>query len=262
MNAARVGRIALRDAKATLWSPAGGLVLGTFWAATGLVFMLMLFRFREGLLLAARQTGLQAGPAAVHVNDWVVGETLNMTGGVLFIFFIPLLTMRSFAEERRTGNLELLMSQPLRGSELLLGKLSGAFLALVSCLSVLLVYAVVLALVTAPDWSASAVGLLGLLLVGLLYTSLGIFVSVVTRSPIEAAVLTLGILLLCVTGPSMMANGPEWMRGVAEFVSVEGRFRTFTSGVLDLSHVAFFLGTSLVLWAAALRGLDVVRWQG
>ena len=83
-----------------------------------------------------------------------------------------------------------------------------------------------------------------------------------TRSPIEAAVLTLGLLLLIVTGPAMMSNGPEWVRGMAEFLSVEGRFRDFSHGVFDLSHVAFFLGSSLLLWAASLRGLDIVRWQG
>ena len=262
MNLGRSLRIAGREARGLLWSTGGGLVVGTFWAATGLIFVLMLFQFERGLRLAAQQSGLQTGPVGIHINDWVVSQTFNLTGGVLFIFFIPLLTMRSFAEERRTGNLELLMSQPITGGELLLGKLGGTFLALVSCLSIFLVYGVVLGVVSSPDWSACLVGALGLLLLGLLFTSIGTLLSVLTRSPIEAAVLTLGVLLLIITGPSMMSNGPEWIRGIADFVSVEGRFRDFTSGILDLSHVAFFLGTSLLLTAAALRGLDVVRWQG
>lgn len=255
-------RIAMREARGLLWSTGGGLVVGTFWAATGLIFMLMLFQFERGLRLAAQQSGLQTGPVGLHVNDWVVSQTFDLTGGVLFLLFVPLLTMRSFAEERRTGNLELLMSQPLSGAALVVGKLFGSYLALVACLSVFLVYGVVLAVVSTPDWPACFVGLFGLLLFGLLCTSVGTLVSVLTRSPIEAAVLTLGVLLLLVTGPTMMANGPEWVRGAASFLSVEARFRDFSDGILDLSHVTFFLGVSLLLAAASLRGLDVVRWQG
>ncbi|MEZ4651382.1 MAG: ABC transporter permease [Candidatus Eisenbacteria bacterium] len=255
MNLGRSYRIAMREARGLLWSTGGGLIVGTFWAATGLIFMLNLFQFERGIRLAAQQASkLQSSPVGVHINDWVVSQTFDLTGGVLFIFFIPLLTMRAFAEERRTGNLELLMSQPLAGSELLLGKLAGSALALISCLSIFLVYGVVLGVVSTPDWTATAVGALGLLLLGILFSSIGTLLSVLTRSPIEAAVLTLGVLLLIVTGPAMMSNGPEWLRGMAEFLSVEGRFRDFSHGVFDLSHVAFFLGTSLLLWAAALRG--------
>ncbi len=254
--------IAAREAQGLLWSPSGALIVGSFWVSAGLIFMLVLSRFREALILTARQPNLQAGPAGLHINDWVIAETFNYTGGVLLILFVPLLTMRSFAEERRTGNLELLMSQPLSGSDLLIGKVGGAFLALIGCFSIFLIQAGILAWITTPDWPAALVGLLGLTLTGFLFVSFGTLVSILTRSPIEAAVLSMGGLLILLTGPNMVSSAPRWLRDAIEFLSVESRFRTLTSGILDMGDVAFLLGASLILLAVALRGLDLVRWQG
>ena len=235
--------------------------MGTFWLLVSRFFVGGLFTYRDALLHQAQRAGLRSGPLGLPVGEFLIYPFLINVGGML-LFFVPLLTMRSFAEERRTGNLELLMSQPIRGVELLLGKFLGAFFALLGCYAILVFVGVALGLVVSPDWAAFAAGLLGLILMGTFFTSVALLLSVISRSQIEAAVLSLGVLLLTVLGPRNLSQGPEWVKGVAGFVSVLDRFDDFARGVVDLGHVSFFLGLSLIVLALALRSLDLVRWQG
>lgn len=253
--------LALRETRGLVQSPGGWIILGTFWFVAGLVMVSLLFRYRELSFQAAQSSASRGGPMGLHVNDWVVRPLLYNLGTVL-ILFVPLLTMRSFAEERRTGNLELLLSQPLRGWELVLGKLCGALAALVLSLAVLAPHLALVAWVSRPDWPATLTGVFGLFLLGLLFTMVGVLVSIVSRSQIEAAVLGLGALLLLVIGPGAISSGPSWLRETIEFLGALSRFEDFTRGVFDLGHVAYFLGASLLLLAAALRSVDVIRWQG
>lgn len=261
MRARRAGRVALREARSVLASPGGAFVVGTFWLLVARFFVKGLFDYRDALVFQAQRAGLGSGPMGLPVGEFLVYPFLINVGGML-LFFVPLLTMRSFAEERRTGNLELLMSQPIRGVELLLGKFLGSVLALLGCYGILVFVGVALGMVTAPDWAGFAAGLLGLVLMGVFFTAVAVLLSVISRSQVEAAVLSLGVLLLTVLGPRNLTQGPDWIRGVAGFVSVLDRFDDFARGIVDLGHVAFFLGLSLIVLALALRSLDLVRWQG
>ncbi len=254
-------RIAVRETRSLLGSPGGYLVIGTFWFLAGLLLVTLLFRYREASLELAQSGQLRSAAVGLHINDYVVRPFFANLGSIL-VFFIPLLTMRSFAEERRTGSLELMLSQPLRGSDLLLGKYLGALLSLGICLSILLVHGVVLAIVSRPDWGAAFAGLIGLLLLGALAAAVGILLSVLSRSQVEAAVLSLGVLLAVIIGPDAIRPPSGALSSVLAFVSVMGRFDDFTRGVIDFGHVAFYLMASLLVLAGALRSLDLVRWQG
>jgi ABC-2 type transport system permease protein len=261
MNLRATTRVASREVRGMFESPGGYVVLGTFWLVAGLLLVSLLFRYREAGIQLAQSGQLRTGAVGLHINDYVIRPLLYNLGSVL-IFFVPLLTMKTLAEERRTGSLELMLSQPLRGGELVLGKYLGALGALGLCLAVLLVHGLVLGLVSRPDWGATLGGLLGLLLLGSFFTSIGVLLSVLSRSQVEAAVLSLGTLLAFVIGPDALTPSKGGESSVLQFFSVLGRFEDFTRGVLDLGHVAFFVGATLVVLAAALRALDLVRWQG
>jgi ABC-2 type transport system permease protein len=254
-------RIALREVRSLLDSPGGYVIVGTFWLMAGLLMVSLLFRYREAILQFAQQPGMRTANVGLHVNDFVIRNLLYNLGIVL-MFFVPLLTMRSFAEERRSGSLELILSQPIRGADLLLGKFLGALLSLGVCLSILVVHALVLAWITRPDWGASLAGLIGLLLLGILFTALGILVSILSRSHVEAAVLSVGLLMALFFGPQAIAGSSAQANAVLDFFSLMARFEDFSRGIFDLGHAAFFLGATLLVLAAALRGLDLVRWQG
>jgi len=253
--------IARREVRALFESPGGYLILGTFWLVAGMLLLSLLFQYREESLRLAQGGQVRSGPAGIHVNDAVVQPLLLNLGSIL-AFFVPLLTMRTFAEERRSGSLELLLSQPVRGVDVLAGKTLGALASLGICLSILLVHAVVLLLVSSPDWPALLAGLVGLLLLGLLFTAAGVLLSVLSRSQVEAAVLTLGGLLAATIGPGAARPGSPAGEAIVGFLSIMGRFEEFTRGLLDLGNVAFFVGATLLLLAAGLRALDLVRWQG
>jgi ABC-2 type transport system permease protein len=257
----RALRIARREGGAFFASPVGWTVCAVFYLVAGLVFVGLLLRTRQTMLSMAQSANLQASPVGLHVNDWVIRPYLYNLGSVL-LFFIPLLTMRSFAEERRSGSLELLLSFPLRGHELVLGKFLGACLCLLALLSVVPIHAAVLAIASRPDWGAALVGFLGLLLLGVFMLSLGILISALSQSQVEAGVLTLGILLLLGLGPGVAEAASPGLARFLGAVAVLGRFEDFTRGVLDLRHVAFLCGGSLLALALTLRCLDLLRWRG
>lgn len=261
MRLALVVRIARREARAMFDSPAGYLVVGTFWLVAGMLLVSLLYQYREELLRLAQSGQMRGGPVGIHVNDAVIQPLLLNLGSIL-AFFVPLLTMRGFAEERRSGSLELLLGQPLRGHEVVLGKLAGAWLALLACLAILVPHALVLAAITTPDWGAATAGVLGLLLLGALFAAIGVLLSVLSRSQVEAAVLSLGTLLALAIGPAAVRPSNPAGESLVAFVSVMERYADFTLGILDPGHVAFFAGGIVLCFAAALRGLDLVRWQG
>jgi ABC-2 type transport system permease protein len=254
-------RLARRELRALFDAAGGPLVVGIFWLVSSFILVAHLYQFRAQILEIAQSGRVRTGPLGVHINDAVVRPFLLNLGSIL-VFFVPLLTMRSFAEERRSGGLELLLSQPLRGVDALLGKFLGAALSLAACLVILLPQGVALAFVSRPDWGAALAGVLGLLCLSTLFLSVGILVSVLSRSQVEAAVLGLGTLLAVVIGPG--AIRPSGPRGEAfvEFISIMTRFQDFTRGVVDPAHLLFFGGLTLIVLAVALRCLDLVRWQG
>lgn len=261
MRAKIVLQLARREVRALFDAPGGPLVVGIFWLVSSFILVAHLYQFRAETLAIAQSGQVRTGPAGVHINDAVVRPFLLNLGSIL-VFFVPLLTMRSFAEERRSGGLELLLSQPLHGAEALLGKFLGAMLALGACLAILAPQGVALAVVSHPDWGAVGAGALGLVCLGTLFLAVGILVSVLSRSQVEAAVLGLGTLLAVAIGPGAIRPSGPRSEAFVEFISIMSRFQDFTRGVIDPAHVLFLAGLTLVVLAVALRCLDLVRWQG
>lgn len=260
-GAARSMGLARREARGFFGSPVGWTIASVFALVAGLVFVGLLIRYRQAGLSLAQSAQVRPGEIGLHVSDWVVRPYLFNLGSVL-LFFIPLLTMRSIAEERRTGSLEMLFSLPLRGSEIILGKFAGACFALAALLAIVPIHALFLALLSRPDWGAAAAGLLGLALLGMFMVSLGILISALSQSQVEAGVLTLGVLLLLGLGPSVTQAVSPALARLLDYVAVLSRFEDFTRGVIDLRHVTFFLGGTLLWLALALRSLDLLRWRG
>lgn len=256
----RTSAVALREAKGFFASPVGWTITAVFFLIAGIIFVGLLLGYRQaGISLA--QSGEARAPGGLHVNDWVIRPYLSNLGSIL-LFFIPILTMRSIAEERRAGSLELLLSSPLRGSDLILGKFLGACLALASLLLIIPIQGVILAGISTPDWGAAWVGVFGLVLLGLFMVGLGVLISSFSQSQVEAGVLTLGLLLLLGLGPGVAEAASPGLARVFSFVAILDRFEDFTRGVLDLRNIAFFAGGTLVMLALSLRSLDLLRWRG
>ncbi len=250
--------ILLRELKAYFVSPIAYIFVAVFLVVTGFFFFSMItwFDFQCRTYMQYPQAMNE-----LNINEGVI-RPLFHNMAVVFLMVVPFLTMRLFADERRSGTDELLLTSPISMDQIILGKFLGASLTMLSLLAIVPIHAAILSLASTPDWGAAAVGLLGMVLIGLFMVALGVLISSLSQSQIEAGVLTLGVLLLLGLGPSVAESvSPGLARGLG-FIAVLGRFEDFTRGVIDLRHVVFFLGSILLMLALALRSIDLLRWRG
>src|SRR5207344_2617256 len=158
-------------------SPVAYGVMGFFAIITGYFFYISVAFFVDRSLQAA-QFG-QSAP--MNVDEWVVRNVLSNVG-VIGLFLIPMMTMRSFAEEKRTGTIELLVTSPLRDSEIILGKWLAAMILYLAILGLSVLNMLVLFAYGNPDWRPMAAGYLGLILQGGCLLAIGTFISTATRN--------------------------------------------------------------------------------
>jgi ABC-2 type transport system permease protein len=181
---------------------------------------------------------------------------------VVLLFFIPMLTMRLFAEEKRSATYDQLLNSPVRDGEVLAGKYLAS-LALFALLLVLtLLYPGLVAYFTKVEWGPILSGYLGLLLTGAVFLAVGVLVSSMTENQIVAGFGTFGILLAfwIVGWGAEFAGGT--LRGVLQYLSIGDHLDGFTRGLIDTKDLVYYVsGVALALFLT-LRSLDSKRWKG
>src|SRR6202047_4502164 len=194
------------------------------------------------------------------VNEQVIRPIFSNIS-VIGWSLIPMITMRLFAEEKRTGTIELLVTSPVRDLEIVLGKWLAA-VALYSCL--LLFTAVNFAFLFRygnPDWKPLAVGYLGLLLQAGALLAIGTFISTLTKNQIIAGAATFGVcLLLWVLEWVAGYETATWAR-VLSYMSVITHFDSFGRGVLDIKDAVFYLTVIILGLFFTARSLESLRWR-
>ena len=161
--------------------------------------LLAVSQLLTGILFAMSLTDLSLNPQRIGAYDGVsaiVGGGLFRFATVVLLLVVPLLTMRVFAEERKTGNIELLLSAPASLTAVVLGKFVGLMGYLTLLFALIAIMPLSLAFATPLDLGLLASGLIGLWLVMAAFCALGLFLSSLTREPTLAAVATLGALML------------------------------------------------------------------
>lgn len=161
----------------------------------------------------------------------------------LLIFLTAGIAMRSFAEEKRNGTFEVLVSLPLTEWELVLGKFLAALFFVFACLIGSLTLPLTLIALSKPDLGIILSGYFGLLLFSGALLSIGIFISALTKNQVVSLLSTLLILfLLIVLGDDLiLQQAPASLTGILSFLSFSGRILNFSHGVIDLRDVIFFL---------------------
>ena len=136
------------------------------------------------------------GPGgSLNVNQMLISPLL-MNATVIMLLVFPLITMRTYAEEKRSGTIELLLTSPITDWQIILGKFLGALTLFAAMLAVTLVHMAVLFIYGTPEWKPIATGYLGLLLMGGSFLSLGLFISSLTKNQIVAGMITFSVFLL------------------------------------------------------------------
>jgi ABC-2 type transport system permease protein len=179
----------------------------------------------------------------------------------LFLFIVPMLTMRLLAEEQRSGTIELLLTSPVRDWEVVLGKyLSGMFLVIV-ILVLTLFYPFVMFRFGNPDVGPLASGYLGLVLLSAALVALGVFASSVTQNQIVAVVLGLGLGLIfwIIEAVADFVGAP--LATIFTAISLRPHFPDFTRGIVETRDVIFYLTFVAVALFLASRSVESRRWR-
>src|SRR5262245_47538308 len=197
----------------------------------------------------------------LSVTDNVLRPLLNNMSVVL-LFLMPLLSMRLFAEEKRSGTMELLLTYPVRDGEVLAGKFLAAIVLYAILLALTLLYVGLVVAYGRVEWGPVLTGYVGLLLLGGMLLANGLFLSSLTENQIVAATTTLGVnLLLWVLG-----WGAEFAEGTArvvlQFLSVPEHLDTFTRGIFDTKDVVYYASAIAFALFLTLRSLESKRWRG
>lgn len=173
----------------------------------------------------------------------------------LLLLFVPLVTMRMLAEERRHGTLELLLATPARERDIVLAKYVATMTLVLAMLLPTFVYPLVLAAFGKPDWGTIYGGCLGLVLLASLLTALGLALSALTANQVVAATLTTGLALLLWLIDSLAAVLPAPWDEVVLNCSLLAHFTPFATGALHLSDAGFFVIATLLGLFLAVRAL-------
>ena len=248
--------ICQKEMRSYFASPIAYLLLTMFALVFGIFFWNMLGLFAlEGIEM---QMSGQAFP--MNVNEQVIRPILSNVG-VLSLFFVPMITMRLFAEEKRTGTIELLATSPITDVEIIVGKWFAAMI-LYSCL--LFFTAVNFAFLFKygnPDWKPLAVGYLGLLLQAGALLAIGTFISTLTKNQIIAGAATFGVcLMLWVVGWVRGYETATWAQ-VLSYISVITHFQSFTKGVIELKDAIFYISVIFLGLFLTSRSMESLRWR-
>ncbi|MCB1806434.1 MAG: ABC transporter permease subunit [Candidatus Competibacteraceae bacterium] len=174
---------------------------------------------------------------------------------MLLLLIVPIITMRLFAEERRSGTLELLLSSPVREIDVVLAKFLASLAVLVLMLALTLVYPITLQIFGKPDWGPVYSGYLGLFLLSAALTALGLAISALSANQIVAAALSLGLFLLLWMLDSLGALLPAPYDNFVINMSLIAHLTPFATGALYLSDFGFFLTLILLGLLLSVRAL-------
>jgi len=222
-----------KELGATFSSPIGYTVAAVFLLVLGYTFSLTLFQSKTANLI------------------YIFHQMY-----VLSILLVPVLTMRSLAEERRQDTLELLLTAPVREVWVVLAKFVASLVLVYGMYAGSLVYAAILGLYGQPDWGPIYAGYLALALHGALLVSIGLLISSLTENQVVAASLTLGTALMLWFADAVAYLLPSPLDVIALNLSLIGHFRPMVSGSVFLSDIGYFVTLSLLALFLTTRWLQ------
>ena len=248
--------IAQRELNAYFSSPIGYVLIGFFSLIYG-------YFYYAGLLFVDRQN-MQAGMnpnQTMNINQMLIGPTL-MNTTVIMLFLFPLITMRTYSEEKRSGTIELLLTSPITDLQIILGKFTGAMLLYLAMLAVTVIHVGFLFVFGNPEWKPIATGYFGLILMGGCFLSLGLFISSLTKNQIVAGIATFAVfLMLWVISWISTFVGPT-MQNILGYLSLTEHFDDFAKGIIDTKHVIYYLSFMAFGLFLTAKSVDSERWRG
>jgi ABC-2 type transport system permease protein len=249
--------IAHKEIRSYFASPIAYVIIGLFSLLFGYFYVAILTWFVQ----QGTQMSMGMGPATLNVNQQMIRPLLmNMT--VVLLFVLPMITMRTYAEEKRSGTIELLLTSPITDMQIILGKFLGALALYATMLLVTLVYVGGLFFFGSPEWKPIVTAYIGLLLLGGSFLSMGLLISSLTKNQIVAGMMTFGVfLLLWVIDWIGTFAGPTF-EPIVTYLSITQHFDDFAKGVIDTKHVVYYLSFMTFGLFLTAKSVDSERWRG
>lgn len=232
--------IAVKEIKSYFSSPMAYVVGAVFLVLTGLFFAQSIWTTRQ-----ATMAGF-FGPSSFFL-----------------LLISPVLTMRLIAEEQKMGTLELLLTAPVKDSEVVIGKFLASLAMVAGMLLLTLYYFLLLLWVGDPDGGPVLTGYVGLLLLASSILSVGVLASSLTSNQIVAAVLAMGILLIfwVAGGVGNFVSGAPWVVAALNYISLSSHYTDLVNGVLDTRDIIYYVSFTATALFLTIRSLETRRWR-
>ncbi len=228
-----------RELKSYFQTPIGYIYIAVFLAINGFSFSMYTLNSAEKISLSA------------HFSVLLIAFTV----------LVPLLTMRSFSEERKTKTEQLLLTSPVSLFGVVMGKFLAAFLMVAATLLLSCVSFIALFEYGNPNGAVLVGYMIAILLIGAAFTAIGIFISSLTENQIVAAVGTIAALLILLMIAYLNSSIPfAWLRSILNFISIYSRFSNFTYGIFDFGAALYYFSICFVFIFLTVRVYESRRW--
>jgi ABC-2 type transport system permease protein len=251
--------IAQKEFKSYFASPIGYVLVG-FWALLfGYFFISILFVFVQESMRMSQMPG--APQQALNINQHMIRNLLyNVT--ILVLFVLPGVTMRTYAEEKRAGTIELLLTSPVTDFQIIMGKFLGAMALYGIMLAVTLIHIGILFVYGEPEWKPLVAAYVGLILLGGCFISLGLFISSLTKNQVVAFMATFAVFLfLWIINWIGSFVGPT-ASALTAYLSIVDHYDDFAKGVFDTTHLIYYISFITFGLFLTAKSVDTERWRG
>jgi ABC-2 type transport system permease protein len=248
--------ICRKELKSYFASPIAYLLMAIFAVIFGYFF----YSATAFFVMRGMESQMMGRSMPMDVNEWVIRPLLS-NASVIGLFLIPMITMRLYAEEKRSGTMELLLTSPIRDIEIIIGKFIASLLMYGCIIGVSALDLASLFVYGKPDWKPILVGYLGLLLQGGALIAIGTFISTTTKNQIIAGGATFAVcLMLWVLDWVSSYEQAIWAKAIS-YLSVVQHFEPFSKGVIDTKDLVFFISLTFFGLFLTARSMESLRWR-
>ena len=238
-------------------SPIAYLLFFLFAMIFGYIFWNIASYFAK----AGMESQLRGEMFPMNINEQVIRPILSNIGVIGNLFFIPLITMRLFAEEKRSGTIELLVTSPIRDGEIIVGKWLAALTLYAGLLLLTTLNFIFLFKYGNPDWKPLLIGYLGVLLEAGALLAIGMFISTLTKNQIIAGAATFGVCLMLWILEWVSGYDSSTWASVLSYMSVVTHIGSFSKGVLDSKDAIYYVSLIFLGMFFTARSLESLRWR-
>lgn len=227
-----------REFKAYFTSPIGYIVLGVMWAYSLILFVSL----------------FSAGSPDI--------TTIFQSMFSMILFLLPLLTMRTFSEEKRLKTDQLYMTAPTSLLGVVMGKFFAAVAVFMIGMSITVLYEFIIMIYIVPEWLVFFSNIFGTFLMASAFIALGVLISACTESQVVSAIISFAAAtVMMILDVVVTLFNVSWITDAAKWFSFSDRYNAFTVGTVDVSNILFFISFAAIFLYLTVRKLDKKRWS-